>query len=114
MRCRGRAKVPGRLEGDVRGEVDGSLGSARVDGTAYAQNGIQDAQQLHILGRALGANNADALGLGDDIEVADPTAEGTELGLLATQAHLGEEDLGFEVFLIGEGSGDAGSEIGAI
>ncbi|KAJ6441390.1 methyltransferase domain-containing protein [Purpureocillium lavendulum] len=93
---------------------ESEIGDAGVVMEAHAQDGIQDAEQLQVLGRSLGADDADALGLGDDVEVADPAAEGAELGLLAAQAHLGEKDLGIEVFLVGEGGGHPGSEVGAI
>jgi hypothetical protein len=112
----GISEIPYWLPGD--GTREDSQSGVLVDGTTDSENGVQDVEEFLIPSRSSLGGVTGFFGLGgeagDDVETADPAAEGAEGGSFVTNPHLGEEDAGVGVFAVGESGRDAGGEVVAL
>jgi hypothetical protein len=111
------SEVPDLLQSDGVGRGEGVIGVC-VGGAGDSEDGIEDAQQLLVLVRARDDDLAHALRLhgqaADNVQIAHPSTESAQLGSLAADAHLGEEDECISVFGICQGARDASSQVGAL
>lgn len=49
-----------------------------------------------------------------DIQISYPATQGSDLGLFPPNPHLGEQYLGFNVFLVRQCAGYSGGQVGAL